>query len=76
MGSMPPRSGQQPAGRSRLTSIVAGSEAGGSGGDAAGWALLPARDQEAGNPCLGIAIGCVLSLPIWLGLTIVSLLLR
>lgn len=31
---------------------------------------------EGGNPCLGIAIGCVLSLPLWAGLVAVVYLLH
>jgi hypothetical protein len=30
------------------------------------WTLGPLGDREPGNACMGIAIGCVLSLPIWL----------
>jgi hypothetical protein len=30
------------------------------------WTLGPNSDREAGNACVGIAIGCLLSLPIWL----------
>ena len=30
------------------------------------WTLGPNGDREAGNACVGIAIGCLLSLPIWL----------
>ena len=30
------------------------------------WTLGPVGDREPGNACMGIAIGCVLSLPIWL----------
>ncbi|MGD9511566.1 MAG: hypothetical protein AB7I59_10340 [Geminicoccaceae bacterium] len=32
----------------------------------ANWTLGPISDREAGNACVGIAIGCLLSLPIWL----------
>lgn len=31
------------------------------------WTFGPGSDREAGNACVGIAIGCALSLPIWLG---------
>jgi hypothetical protein len=30
------------------------------------WTLGPISDRESGNACVGIAIGCLLSLPIWL----------
>lgn len=30
------------------------------------WTLGPLADREPGNACVGIAIGCLLSLPIWL----------
>jgi hypothetical protein len=40
------------------------------------WRALRAGEGEGGNPCLGIAVGCVLSLPIWVGLAIVSYLIR
>lgn len=30
------------------------------------WTLGQIGDRESGNACMGIAIGCVLSLPIWL----------
>ena len=34
------------------------------------WTVVAGRDGERGNPCIGIAIGSVLSLPIWLVLVI------
>lgn len=34
------------------------------------WTVGSRHDGEPGNPCIGIAIGCVLSLPIWLGLVV------
>lgn len=71
-GSIPIRAAQPPGCPSGIASIVAASD----GGEAVQWGILPANDQEAGNPCLGIVVGCVLSLPIWLGLAIVSFLLR
>ena len=30
------------------------------------WTLGPLADRETGNACVGIAVGCLLSLPIWL----------
>ena len=39
--------------------------------DPGGWRGWQTGEGEGGNPCLGIAVGCVLSLPIWLGLAIV-----
>lgn len=30
------------------------------------WTLDPIGDREPGNACLGIVIGCLLSLPLWL----------
>lgn len=39
------------------------------------WTLGPGGDREPGNACVGIAIGCVLSLPIWLAVATVYLLL-
>jgi hypothetical protein len=32
------------------------------------WTLGPISDREPGNACVGIAIGCLLSLPIWLAI--------
>ena len=32
----------------------------------ANWTFGPSSDREPGNACMGIAIGCVLSLPIWI----------
>lgn len=32
--------------------------------------------HEDGNPCIGIAVGCVLSLPLWAGLLTLLYLLR
>lgn len=32
----------------------------------ANWTFGPSSDRETGNACLGIAIGCALSLPIWI----------
>ena len=37
---------------------------------AANWTFGPSSDREQGNACVGIAIGCVLSLPIWLGVAV------
>jgi hypothetical protein len=39
------------------------------------WTLGPGTDRESGNACIGIAVGCLLSLAIWVGLLIVYLLL-
>ena len=33
----------------------------------ANWTFGPSSDREHGNACIGIAIGCALSLPIWIG---------
>lgn len=41
----------------------------------ADWTFGPNSDREPGNPCMGIAIGCVLSLPIWLGVALCYILL-
>ena len=35
-----------------------------------GWAIVARYEREPGNPCIGIAIGCVLSLPIWVGVLV------
>ena len=35
---------------------------------AVGWAVVRGSERDFGNPCIGIAVGCMLSLPIWLGL--------
>ena len=37
---------------------------------AGGWAVVARYEREPGNPCIGIAIGCVLSLPIWVGVLV------
>jgi hypothetical protein len=39
------------------------------------WTLGPGADRESGNACIGIAVGCLMSLPIWVGLLIFYLLL-
>jgi len=72
MSPIPLRSAQRAGHELRETGFATGSEA----IKAGDWAALRAFDGEGGNPCLGIAIGCVLSLPIWLGLAMVSYLLR
>jgi hypothetical protein len=35
---------------------------------AVSWPRSRPSERDAGNPCIGIAVGCVLSLPIWIGL--------
>ena len=42
---------------------------------AGNWTLGPVGDRELGNACVGIAIGCLLSLPIWLAIWFLYLLL-
>ena len=42
---------------------------------AGNWTLGPVGDREPGNACVGIAIGCLLSLPIWLAFWFLYLLL-
>lgn len=37
---------------------------------------LRGREPEAGNACIGIAVGCVLSLPIWVCLMLAFYTLR
>jgi hypothetical protein len=37
-------------------------------GYVADWTLGPGSDREQRNGCIGIAIGCTLSAPIWAGL--------
>jgi hypothetical protein len=39
------------------------------------WTLGPSSDRERGNACIGIAIGCALSAPIWAGLALFVFLL-
>jgi hypothetical protein len=34
------------------------------------WTFGPSSDREPGNACIGIAIGCALSLPIWIGVAV------
>ncbi len=41
-----------------------------SAGEVVNWTLGPSSDRELGNACIGIAIGCALSLPIWIGLLV------
>ena len=36
----------------------------------ANWTFGPSSDREPGNACIGIAIGCALSLPIWIGVAV------
>lgn len=69
---MPLRATQQPGRELRATVAAAGRD----DSDAVNRAALQAGDLEGGNACLGIAVGCVLSLPIWLGLAAVSYMLR
>ncbi len=53
-------------GGSMPTSVLPAARADGS----VGWAIAAGNEREPGNPCIGIAIGCMLSLPIWLVLLV------
>jgi hypothetical protein len=39
-------------------------------GHGVNWTFGAASDREPGNACIGIAVGCALSLPIWAGIVL------